>query len=285
MHVRRRGFTLIELLVVIAIIAILIALLLPAVQQAREAARRTECKNNLKQVGLALHNYHDTHGVFPPGNINSGPASTTRGWGWGTFLLPFIDQAPLYNSLNVSTQDFGGNGATTPIAATTLTQTPLKAFRCPSDTGAAINSNRDNHGTSNYSGVYGANSEGHLSTAGNGLFYANSNVAIRDVTDGLTNTLVVGERAFGKIGTVTYQGAVWVGKAQHGHYGATFFGIDDTTSARLFGTHHFAFSSQHTGGVHFVLGDGSVKFVNENISQTTLLRVAQRNDGLTVGDW
>ena len=97
---RRRGFTLIELLVSIAIIAVLIALLLPAVQQAREAARRTQCKNNLKQIGLAMHNYHDTHNGFPNGNI----ASSARGWGmsWYMRILPYVDQAPVYNKLNFS---------------------------------------------------------------------------------------------------------------------------------------------------------------------------------------
>ncbi|MFG0295400.1 MAG: DUF1559 domain-containing protein, partial [Maioricimonas sp. JB045] len=106
---RRRGFTLIELLVVIAIIAILVALLLPAVQQAREAARRSQCKNNLKQIGLALHNYHDTHGSFPPGYIaryvsatDPASAETGPGFAWGTMILPFLDQSPTYNQLNFS---------------------------------------------------------------------------------------------------------------------------------------------------------------------------------------
>ena len=111
---RRTAFTLIELLVVIAIIAILIALLLPAVQQAREAARRTQCKNNLKQIGLAMHNYHDTFSVFPPGIVNIRgcvPTNATHLWGGMTFLLPQMEQAPLYNSLNV-------NGCNIPPATT-----------------------------------------------------------------------------------------------------------------------------------------------------------------------
>src|SRR5581483_8700238 len=99
----KKGFTLIELLVVIAIIAILIALLLPAVQQAREAARRTQCKNNLKQLGLALHNYHDNFNTFPPGGVNGTAATSNyQGWGWSIMLLPQIDQAPLYNQINFS---------------------------------------------------------------------------------------------------------------------------------------------------------------------------------------
>src|SRR5262245_16035146 len=128
----RKGFTLIELLVVIAIIAVLIALLLPAVQQAREAARRSQCKNNLKQIGLGLHNYHDTFGVFAPGFISSTSNSTTgigTGWASSAFILPYIDQAPLYNQLNTLT----------PINPSDATQlglirTVIGVYQCPSDT-------------------------------------------------------------------------------------------------------------------------------------------------------
>ncbi len=129
-HVRR-GFTLIELLVVIAIIAVLIALLLPAVQAAREAARRTQCVNNLKQMGLALHNYHDAFLVLPPGYIAAskfidGETDTAPGWSWASMILPQLDQTPLYSSANFWL----------PVQApanTTTTQTSLTAFLCPSD--------------------------------------------------------------------------------------------------------------------------------------------------------
>ena len=140
---RRQGFTLIELLVVIAIIAVLVSLLLPAVQQAREAARRSQCKNNLKQIGLALHNYHDTHSTFPAGyyswvtNNGSGPAwanidpdtwDAAPGWGWGTMLLPFLDQAPLYNQLNLNRSCWDGVNAAGVI-------TTLPVFLCPTASG------------------------------------------------------------------------------------------------------------------------------------------------------
>lgn len=135
---RSRGFTLIELLVVIAIIAILIALLLPAVQQAREAARRTQCKNHLKQIGLALHNYESTHNTFPPGCVsiptstwsgvsNDGIQETGPGWGFFAHILPFIDQAPLYNSINF-------NIAITAASHATQRRTIIAPYRCPSDT-------------------------------------------------------------------------------------------------------------------------------------------------------
>src|SRR5260370_14592072 len=130
---RRGGFTLIELLVVIAIIAILIALLLPAVQKVREAAARVSCTNNLKQIGLALHSYHDTNGYFPPGYLdgNTDPNSTPDndvgpGWGWAPFLLPYLEQGNVYNQINFKVGV--GVGSTTAIS-----QLPLKIFQCPSD--------------------------------------------------------------------------------------------------------------------------------------------------------
>lgn len=128
---RARGFTLIELLVVIAIIAVLIALLLPAVQQARESARRTQCKNHLKQFGLALHNYHDTHGTLPGSPVadtrdGAGAVEGWSGWSGVAMLLPFIDQAPLYNSLDFNiTWNTGAN--------TAFTRKTFPAFGCPSD--------------------------------------------------------------------------------------------------------------------------------------------------------
>src|SRR3954468_16866342 len=125
-NVRKKGFTLIELLVVIAIIAVLIALLLPAVQQAREAARRTQCKNNLKQLGLALHNYHDTFGVFPMGY------HWPLGTGWSYHLLPHLDQAPLYNSFTVGTPTAPAASIWRSGAPQAALGVPLAVFRCPS---------------------------------------------------------------------------------------------------------------------------------------------------------
>ena len=154
--IARRGFTLIELLVVIAIIAILIALLLPAVQQAREAARRTQCKNNLKQIGLALHNYHDTflmfpHAIFfyptPAGNA----AANIPAWAWSAMILPQIEQTNLYNTLNLGPVPFQ-TAANTP-ATLNLLQTPLAAFRCPTDVTPPLNSDRSFTLTSGTSGA------------------------------------------------------------------------------------------------------------------------------------
>ncbi len=207
---RRVGFTLIELLVVIAIIAILIALLLPAVQQAREAARRSQCKNNLKQFGLAMHNYHETYLSFPPASVTpiscsmSTPAAgtttalnTNYNWGWGTFLLPMLDQAPLY-------QQLGPNGCTFPVSTTpyltsTLLQQALPAFVCPSDTGATVNMFFANYSKSNY-------------VISEQIATANSSVRIRDIIDGTSNTFLHGERALfpgGSNGKRYTGGIIW----------------------------------------------------------------------------
>jgi prepilin-type N-terminal cleavage/methylation domain-containing protein/prepilin-type processing-associated H-X9-DG protein len=277
----RRGFTLIELLVVIAIIAILIALLLPAVQQAREAARRTECKNKLKQIGIALHNYHDVNKTFPAGYYKE-PA-VDKGWGWGTSILPMIEQKNLFDQLDPAVNLIPGDQAgLTPAAGTpgALVQTELAAYRCPSDGGAAINTSRGDHATSNYVGVTG---DTNVSSGGNGTFYQNSQIGLRDMTDGSSNTAVVGERVKGLANGVTYLGAVWSGHAGSGSgYAATMRSLDGTPALRINGTDNMAFSSQHPGGAQFVFGDGSVHFLSENVSAATLTDLAQRNDGNVV---
>jgi len=206
---RSRGFTLIELLVVIAIIAMLISLLLPAVQAAREAARRVQCVNNLKQIGIALHNYHDALSTFPPGYIAAsrfidGETDTAPGWSWAAMILPQLEQAPLYSALNVSL----------PIQAaahTTAAQTILSAFLCPSDQlpAGGTFAVTDGLGTtvatvapSSYAACTGSdaadvalglNNDG----SGNGLFFRNSGVRIASITDGTSQTIAILERAWG----------------------------------------------------------------------------------------
>ena len=223
----RSAFTLIELLVVIAIIAILIALLLPAVQQAREAARRTQCKNNLKQIGLALHNYSDQFNVFPPGYVyNPNTGARWLGWSWMTMLLPQFDQAPLYNVMSGNTSTLASINLGMPIATGyTPTQAVIPGLRCPSDVGdnlvpfvhvpgangaastpgagvAVANSfGRTNYfGVAGYVGTFTAPVSGltnvnvPMQTNYRGSFGENSRVGLRDMTDGSSNTAMVGER-------------------------------------------------------------------------------------------
>ena len=299
---RSRGFTLIELLVVIAIIAILIALLLPAVQQAREAARRTQCKNNMKQLGLALHNYHDVHNAFPSGwiavdNRVQSAHDGLNGAGWGTMILPFIDQAPLYSK-------FDANLAIHDPANIAFIDNVLPAWQCPSDPkpdkweieeegspGTVLATLP----TANYIGSFGTEEldgcEEPPGTApvasngqcrGNGMFYHNSRVSMRDITDGTTNTYMIGER-----GTRPDIGwfSTWPGMVAEGEEAfQRILGSADHVPNDPVG-HLDDFSSSHVGGTQFVLGDGSVRFISENIDRGLYQSLATILGGEVVGEF
>jgi len=309
--IRRRGFTLIELLVVIAIIAILVALLLPAVQQAREAARRTQCKNNLKQIGLALHNYHDVYRVFPPGNVHKAGSQRTASlaaYGWAVFILPQMEQQTVFETLNVNHRDL--DLTLRNAQGKLLAQKTLPMYRCPSDRMSDLNSKRSFNNpykihvaTSNYVGVIGTRWATPYQVVVNGrdpwgMLYGDSKTRMRDVIDGTTNTLFVGERdadcrAGVWIGVRNYQGNGNVGNRQH--LGRTFFKINHPNA----GNCEQGFSSPHAGGAQFVLVDGSVRFINENINSNTTTstwvtpddragtyqRLGRRNDQLVLGEF
>ncbi|MEW4565449.1 DUF1559 domain-containing protein [Bremerella sp. JC770] len=306
------AFTLVELLVVIAIIGILIALLLPAVQQAREAARRMQCQNNLKQMGLAMHNYHDTNGCFPAGFYRRSYSYSTfsgPGWGWATMILPQMEQNNRYEALQVMDQ-FCSDDA----AVVEFSQPPIDAYRCPSTPGTDLNDafkNADtepSHGLSTYKGVFGdlntqynysdddcAYYQGSCIDGGNGMFSANSATRFRDVTDGTTNTVMIGEVPFGPNGTrnssdelVDYKGAVWVGVTTGGASSnvathQTLRGVISSGSTskvyKINGTNSYAFGSHHPGGAQFVLSDGSVRFFTENMDGVSVNRIANKEDG------
>jgi prepilin-type N-terminal cleavage/methylation domain-containing protein len=293
----RRGFTLIELLVVIAIIAILIALLLPAVQQAREAARRSQCKNNLKQLGLALHNYHEQAGTMPSGWIGVDPATRRpdveglNGFGWGTMILPSLDQAPLYNTFNFFV------GINDPLNLTPRTAN-MTLYRCPSDTGPQRWTILDeSDGTTplaelslgNYVGSYGTGElhdcEGQPSPFvchGNGVFAHNSKIRFADMTDGVSTTILVGERR-----TDVTQGwhSTWTGVIAGGEEAAVrILGVSDHTPNHP-DNHFDDFSSHHVGGAHFLLGDGAVRFIGQNIDLGVYQHLATRAGGDFVSDF
>ncbi|MCC9609155.1 DUF1559 domain-containing protein [Blastopirellula sp. JC732] len=310
---KSKGFTLVELLVVIAIIGVLIALLLPAVQQAREAARRMQCSNNLKQIGLGMHNYHDTFQKLPPGWIyfQEGRAASTLGkasWGWGTLILPFIEQTTLHDQLNPNTSSLGS-------ADVNLTGTYLEAYICPSDNPAKlVTSGSFVSGASNYSGVLGRFDTAAAGTSYSPTAAASSNplygrtdavngtyrpegilgprsVRFAEITDGLSNTLMVGEKSQ----KVIKQQGVWVGTrldkcmacsvaSVFGIVGVVDFPINENGGSSTWQRER-VFTSRHAGGAQFTLGDGSVRFVPETIDTTTYLRLGQRNDGEVIGEY
>jgi prepilin-type N-terminal cleavage/methylation domain-containing protein len=293
---RRAAFTLIELLVVVAIIAVLIALLLPAVQQAREAARRSQCKNNLKQLGLAMHNYHDTFGAFPPGwiaatrgvgpDVNGG----LNGFGWGAMILPMMEQAPVYNQFRF---EYSMTDATGTPSNRSLLATPLPTFRCPSDPAPGTWQMLNPTGTTtiaevastNYIALFGlrAIEECYLLPPGQacraeGIFYHNSRVRMADITDGSSQTLMMGERVHDRFPS-TWSGVIISGASPI----ERILGHADHTPNTAF--HKEDFGSRHIGGTHFLMGDSSVKFFSENIDLQTYMGLGTIQGGEVAGEF
>ncbi|QDT52688.1 Type II secretion system protein G precursor [Caulifigura coniformis] len=340
---RRHGFTLIELLVVIAIIAILIALLLPAVQQAREAARRTQCKNNLKQFGLGLHNYHDVHNGFPISGQGGGPTATEGGnsanprCGWQVYILPFMDQAPLFNQLHFDGPrpgvDYGGvKGSVTrqvladrdeagekqvpyamcptdswPRHVADTTNTPFKTsanWAQSTYTGSIGSSRTPGSAACNPFNVY-AESASHADYARSnranrvsGMFsYYGVFLNIRDVTDGTTNTILMGEVRPDCHSHATY--GWWFSNAMGSAHASTVTPINEFNTCRSAPkkvsnpactalaeyNYSWGFKSMHVGGVQFLLGDGTVRFVSQNVDHTSYQRLGGRADGQVLGEF
>jgi prepilin-type N-terminal cleavage/methylation domain-containing protein len=330
---RKRGFTLIELLVVIAIIAILVALLLPAVQQAREAARRSQCKANLKQIGIAMHNYVDTFSVLPMGFTNdyglgtsiSGTAYQHKGsnvrnnaqWAWSAYILPYMDQAGAYAEIKVG-EMFAAEAMNVASARTVIAQ-PLPAFLCPTSTGLNITQNGEYRAKALNGTVYDVARASYAAVAddneGNGrvlthdarncsgLFFNDSSTPFRDITDGQSNVLMVGEKAWetqnGRCNVKQIAGAatLYVTGASNqltmeNRGGGSALGIagnginvDSAQACNNLWDIKMTFSSNHAGGAHFVLADGAVLFLGENIDLTTYRRLAHKDDGNTLGDF
>ncbi len=332
-----RGFTLIELLVVIAIIAVLIALLLPAVQQAREAARRSQCKNNLKQLGLAIQNYHDTARVFPPAWMAVVQPPRLGAMSLGVSLLPYMEQRGLFNRYDANALPF--NGITAPSAAITaniaIISTPMPAWRCPSTPGntgtysAAIpfppvtltytaafgdysvsTGVRGNFSTLAYAsfpgGGGGGNRNGALVASGAGAGTTGSVTSMSNIKDGTSNTFLLGERVSGTTiydakglpqalpASVTGQNAGGWGDFLTGEHWLQGCGYDgliagcaaggpcsiNCTNGRGFG--YYAF---HTGGCHFLMADGAVRFVNKSIAAFTFAGLITSDKKEVIGEF
>ncbi|HVJ84061.1 MAG TPA: DUF1559 domain-containing protein [Caulifigura sp.] len=334
-RLRRSGFTLIELLVVIAIIAILIALLLPAVQQAREAARRTQCRNNMKQQGLALHNYHSTYNTFPIGVM--APRNKPN---WRVSLLPYLDQGVVFNRLDHAGLNNIGGFASRNAAGTfgygTAENSILKglvvpAYSCPSGIlGSTANpasptmNNADFGQTHDYVGIMGATPDPAGRTTGtcsvqisyggifcnNGMLMPNSNFNVSMCTDGSSNTMIIGEQS-ASVGGIDLRNDYFGGWAGYTSGNATTtyrdlsalpassqaFGTGSTTIRYAINVQTTAIgsdttydantplTSSHTGGIHGLLADGSVRFISENIDFLNLRRLGVRDDGTPLGEF
>lgn len=305
MHTRR-GFTLVELLVVIAIIGILVALLLPAIQMAREAARRTSCNNNLKQIGLGLHMYHDTFGRLPAGWMAKDPHGHAEhdwlgepGWGWAAAILPYMEQTTVYGEM------INFNLPITAPVNQEARETELEIYRCPSDIGKPTfvlaeghhDDDHDDHhhdddyapitlATANYVGVFGTEDPHHVYEHGerpNGAFGVNDQRSFRDFLDGTSETFIVGER------TAKLSYSTWVGAVHGGEHAparvvgvATFPPNSDAAFHPEAPTHNF--SSLHPAGTQFVAADGSVKLINESIDEQVYHALCTLAGGEVVGD-
>ena len=316
----RSGFTLVELLVVIAIIAILIALLLPAVQAARAAARRMQCANNFKQVGIALHNYHSSYGKFcpgifmwedsgcstPPWTPSVGGRKAFQGWGWGAFILPYLEQGTVNELIDYDARSYpwaGFGDANNPIKPGCQR---IEAYLCPDDpqgfellgccsaqSFCGTDNNNEDLGKTNMAAVADSidyTCDGRMPRLGdqrdvggryrpaNGILHNNSNTRITHITDGTSSTLMIGEITGWHKGTHT--GKFWISH----NTDDTAQGINgpDTLpgGATTFIFHDGGgFSSFHSGGCHFTLGDGSVRFLSEYVDQVVLDALASRNLG------
>jgi prepilin-type N-terminal cleavage/methylation domain-containing protein/prepilin-type processing-associated H-X9-DG protein len=311
-----RGFTLVELLVVITIIAILIALLLPAVQAAREAARRLQCCNHFKQVGVAMHNYHSVRECFPPGAIlwksdmaqpacQPVPSAYYAGWGWGTFVLPFLELQTVYDRFDFNQNQYYEN--TNPQGRNRLVckTSRISVYLCPSDPQQGelciVSGNAGN--TPGVDGAYQTNLSGVVDSVnwtcdlsypkyfGEGPAMANGAMGnrrccrIAEIRDGSSCTLMVGEVT--GAGPGTYRGNIWVS-----------WGLCDTSQGinsgltvpggGVWGTGTYAkgqaagFSSFHAGGCHFLMCDGSATFISQNITSNVLAALTTRNGGEVV---
>jgi len=296
---RRHGFTLIELLVVIAIIAVLIGLLLPAVQKVRDAAAKTQCSNNLKQIGIAMHAYNDTQGSLPPGGCGPTPGSTkgppsgvngptftsvAANIGWTVFLLPYVEQQGAFNQANVMVNfDVAPN-------STVLNPLRIPAYTCQSasvtDSTLSGTTGKTLHyygvmgprGANPVGGTYTAYTATHGDVSIHGVLGVDSAVKLGTVSDGLSNTLMVGEMSWANANCYRQWTRGWDGNAM----GGTKNIVNAINSVPYNGSNNFndvSFGSPHSGGTNFLLCDGSIRFIDQNITMSVYTAAASRNGG------
>jgi prepilin-type N-terminal cleavage/methylation domain-containing protein/prepilin-type processing-associated H-X9-DG protein len=289
---RRSGFTLVELLVVIAIIGILIALLLPAVQQARAAARRISCENNLKQLGVALHNYHDIHRKLPPGYLyRPGPQGNHAGFSWGALALPQLEQGAVQDGLDWNVPIFDS-------VNTTARETHLTVFLCPSDPvshDGFVEMGTERYAMASYAASFGPPDLDATQEKRDGVFSRNSATKFADITDGLSNTLCVGERVNGPFRNGASHG-------NHFEYETTWAAAvrdvndptDDHGHMVLFQTGHTPnhpasddrdVSAPHAGYANFLFCDGAVRVITDTIDFDVYTRLSTRSGGEVVGKY
>jgi prepilin-type N-terminal cleavage/methylation domain-containing protein/prepilin-type processing-associated H-X9-DG protein len=272
--VRRTGFTLIELIVTIAIIGVLAALLLPAVQSSRDAARRTVCKNQLRQLGLALQMYHEVQRCFPAGSYVMGPSFPMQsGWGWGAMVLPFVEQNAMYKQINFELgTGLGGN--------LSLIATPIPMFRCPSEIGTdsihCVPSSDPPYqlASGNYCG-----SEGILSSM--------SSVRMAQITDGTSQTLLLGERLVQPGGPTSLPfTSAWCGQvafaAEYDLRSVPYLLPDPSHPINGSPNDPLCFGSRHPQGANFVFADGSCSFLNNSIDSQVFAALGTPDGGETV---
>lgn len=313
MHtIRKPGFTLVELLVVIAIIGILVGLLLPAVQSAREAARRSQCQNNFRQIGVALHNYHSTNSEFPEGQINTLTPSYYHAPGWGAKILPFMEQTTAFDGFKD-----GAKGNIVEAGNREVGGVLVNAYLCPSDpwesTWVEVSSSfnngpgpNDDYRRTNMAGVAGPYpwiEQGTISKGRKdcrGMLINLRALKVKDCIDGTSSTAMVGEVTGGRgrhsDGSDAWIGHTWIGwNLQDVSRGINPFGsipggrddgIDPFDGDG--GNRHqeyyteVGFSSFHPGGCHFLFADSSVQYLNEDLNQDVLHALSTRADGETI---